>query len=257
MYLTGVTMKKQYKSEIKYLVNLIDSVQYLPNAFTIVQNDGKYVFGITSVPSHELPISKILEYKTLYETLCDLDTKVKYSLGLAIKYSYSRYTMKKFDILKKPKGKEWLAYYYIENAASRISSIWDMLAQFYRVRYNIAISFDKVHYKKIFDPSKGYCSEFQSVAGTIHSYIKEEDNTDCEGAWKGNHDFMDEYRNKMTHRNSPNVAVASNLDLNLKHHPTFILKRMVEDYVQAFRFIGDILKESMEESGQIFENTFS
>ena len=61
----------------------------------------------------------------------------------------------------------------------------------------------------------------------------------------------------MTHRNSPNVAVASNLDLNLKHHPTFILKRMVEDYVQAFRFIGDILKESMEESGQIFENTFS
>ena len=80
---------------------------------------------------------------------------------------------------------------------------------------------------------------------------------DCEGAWKGNHDFMDEYRNKMTHRNSPNVAVASNLDLNLKHHPTFILKRMVEDYVQAFRFIGDILKESMEESGQIFENTFS
>ena len=42
-------MKKQYKSEIKYLVNLIDSVQYLPNAFTIVQNDGKYVFGLVKV----------------------------------------------------------------------------------------------------------------------------------------------------------------------------------------------------------------
>ena len=82
-------MKKQYKSEIKYLVNLIDSVQYLPNAFTIVQNDGKYVFGITSVPSHELPISKILEYKTLYETLCDLDTKVKYSLYVPIGLCYN------------------------------------------------------------------------------------------------------------------------------------------------------------------------
>ena len=55
-------MKKQYKNEIRYISDLIDSVHYPPNAFTIIQNDGKYIFGITSAPSHELPIAKILEY---------------------------------------------------------------------------------------------------------------------------------------------------------------------------------------------------
>ena len=69
MYLTGVARKKQYKSEIKYLSNLIDYAHYLPNAFTIIQNDCKYIWGITSAPSHELPIAKIIEYKTLY---CDI-----------------------------------------------------------------------------------------------------------------------------------------------------------------------------------------
>lgn len=249
-------MKKQYKNEIKYLSSLIDSVHYTPNAFTIIQNDGKYIFGITSVPNYEIPLAKILEYKTLFDTLCDLDAKVKYSLKLAIKYSYSRYTIKKFNMLKKPQGKEWLAYYHIENAAFRTSSIWDVLAQFYRTRYDIAIDFDRVNYKKIFDPSKDYCTKFKNTAEIIHAYIKEEDNSDCEGTWRGNHIFVDGYRNKMTHRNSPNVAVASDLDFNLKHHPTFILKRLVEDYVQAFHYISDILKEAMEESRQLFDKTF-
>lgn len=60
----------------------------------------------------------------------------------------------------------------------------------------------------------------------------------------------------MTHRNSPNVAVASNLDFNLKHHPSFVLKRLVEDYAQVFYFINNILNEAMEESCQIFDETF-
>ena len=79
--------------------SLIDSVHYPPNAFTIIRNDGKYIFGITSAPSHELPIAKIIEYKTLYETLCDLDAKVKYSLEMAIKCAYSRSAIKNFHMI--------------------------------------------------------------------------------------------------------------------------------------------------------------
>ncbi len=248
-------MKEQYKQQIEYLCSLIDSVQYIPDAFTIYQNDDKYIFGITSIPGVDVPLAKILEYKTLYDTLLDLDGKIKYSLNTALEYAYFRSVLVDFNPMKQPEGEEWMAYYYIENAAFRTSSMWDILAQFYRVRYDIAIAFDKVYYKKIFDPSKGYCTEFQSIAEAIHAYIKEKNNTDCDDAWKGNHGFMDEYRNKMTHRNSPNVTVASDLDLNFKHHPTFILKRLVEDYVQAFRFISDILKEATKESRQIFNDT--
>lgn len=249
-------MKKQYKQEIRYLYSLINSVEYPSNAFTIIQSDGKYIFGITSAPGQESPLSKILEYKTISDTLCDLDEKVKLSLKMAIKSSYSHYVFKNFKMLKKPKGKELLAYYYIENAAFRTSSMWDALAQLYRIKYDIDIDFNRVNYKKIFDPSKAFCTKFKSNAQIIHDYINEKDNTDCEGTWKGNHAFIVEYRNKMTHRNSPNVAVASNLDFNLKHHPSFVLKRLVEDYAQVFYFINNILNEAMEESCQIFDETF-
>ena len=91
-------MKKQYKQEIRYLYSLINSVEYPSNAFTIIQSDGKYIFGITSAPGQESPLSKILEYKTISDTLCDLDEKVKLSLKMAIKSSYSHY-------VKKAKGK--------------------------------------------------------------------------------------------------------------------------------------------------------
>ena len=249
-------MNEQYKKEIQYLSSLITSVQYAPKAFTIVQSDGKYIFGMTSVPGKEIPLSKILEYKTLYDTLVDLDEKIKFSLETATGYSYSPSVIKDFDMLKKSSGDEWMAYYHIENAVFRTSSMWDILAQFYRVRYGLVIDFDRVNYKRIFDPTKEHCIQFKGIAETIHAYLNEDDNTDCEGEWHGNHEFVSEYRNKMTHRNSPNVSVASNLDFNLKLHPTFILKRVIEDYVQAFKFISDIIAEAMEESRQIFETSF-
>lgn len=250
-------MKKQYRREIQYLSSLIDSVHYLPNAFTIIQNDGKYIFGITSAPSHELPIAKILEYKTLYETLCDLDAKVKYSLEMAIKYAYSRSAIKNFHMIKKPVGKELLAYYYIENAVFRTSSLWDILAQFYRTMYALDIPYDKVYYKAIFNPQNSHCSKFKDAAEEIHAYlIEEEDDINGDDPWKGNHAVVNEYRNKMTHRNSPNVSVASNLDFNLRLPPTLILKRVIEDYEKASRLLKEVIAKATEESRQIFDATF-
>ena len=250
-------MKKQYKNEIKYLSNLIDSVSYLPNAFTIIQSDGKYIFGITSVPGKELPVAKILEYKTLYDTLCDLDAKVKYSLEMAIKYAYSRSAIKNFHMIKKPVGKELLAYYYIENAVFRTSSLWDILAQFYRTMYALDIPYDKVFYKVIFDPQNSHCSKFKDAAEEIHAYlIEEEDDINGDDHWKGNHAVVNEYRNKMTHRNSPNVSVASNLDFNLRLPPTLILKRVIEDYEKASRLLKEVIAKATEESRQIFDATF-
>ncbi|MEG1471944.1 MAG: hypothetical protein RSD76_05830, partial [Clostridia bacterium] len=61
--------------------------------------------------------------------------------------------------------------------------------------------------------------------------------------WQGNHMFSNNLRNKMTHRNSPNVAVMSDFDMNLKYHPTFQLKRVIEDYVVVSKYITDILNQ--------------
>lgn len=162
-------MRKKYRKEKVYLYSLINSIHYVPRVFTIAQSDGKYIFGMTSANGIFSPIAKVLEYKTLYDTLCDLDAKVKFSLRMAIKYSYSREVMRNFDMLKNPFNKEWLAYYYIENAVFRTLSMWDMLAQFYRVKYSVDVDYDKVHYKKIFDPLKPYCADFKDIAEIIHA----------------------------------------------------------------------------------------
>ena len=57
----------------------------------------------------------------------------------------------------------------------------------------------------------------------------------------------------MTHRNSPNVAVMSDYDTNLKQHPVFLIKRILEDYVTATKYIKEILDEIEKEVMKGFE----
>ena len=89
-------------------------------------------------------------------------------------------------------------------------------------------------------------------ASEINDYLNESDDTNCEGEWKGNHLFVNGIRNKMTHRNSPNIAVMSDYDMNFKHHPVFIIKRILEDYVTASKYIGEILDEIEKEVMESF-----
>lgn len=87
----------------------------------------------------------------------------------------------------------------------------------------------------------------------INNYLEESDDTDCEGEWKGNHSFVNDIRNKMTHRNSPNIAVMSDYDMNFKQHPTFIIKRILEDYVTASKYMKEILDEIEKEVMESFD----
>ena len=88
---------------------------------------------------------------------------------------------------------------------------------------------------------------FKTKATEITAYFEETDNTDCNGEWKGNHTFVNSVRNKMTHRNSPNVAVMSDYDTNLKQHPVFLIKRILEDYIVATKYIKEILDKIEKE----------
>jgi hypothetical protein len=58
----------------------------------------------------------------------------------------------------------------------------------------------------------------------------------------------------MTHRNSPNVAVISDFDMNLKHHPAFQLKRIIEDYAVVSQYIKEILDEIETKVMDIFDD---
>lgn len=246
---TNMSEEMQDK-EIKNLLDTVNGVQYNKKRFKVMIGEEKYLFGIISgVNSAAAPISKLMQYKTLYDTLKDLDYKIKISFTKAIEYAYSdRLDFRQFQ---ESSMEETYAYYFIENALFRTSSLWDLLAQLYRLYYNIEIEARSVYYKNIFNQKLNYCDSFKDQSKEIDGYLKQRDDTQCQDEWKGNHGYANACRNKMTHRNSPNVASISDFDVNLKQHPAYMLKRIIEDYSTASKYIGEILneieKEVMEE----------
>ncbi len=240
-------------AEREYFNNKLLQVTYNPDRFKLMIGEDRYLFGVVSAGDDEAPFSRLMQYKTLYDTLIDLDWKIKLSFEEAIKYAYSESVRNDYSIFKKGTEEEQRAFYYIENALFRTSSLWDLLAQFYRLFYKVDVPKERVYYSKFFNPDLDISDKFKKKAIEINSYFEEADDTDCDGEWKGNHSFVNSIRNKMTHRNSPNVAVMSDYDTNLKQHPVFLIKRILEDYVTATKYIKEILDEIEEEVMKGFE----
>lgn len=235
------------EKEVKYLLETLSVAKYDEYRFTLFCGDEKFIFGVSSSKEGDSPIAKLLQYKTIYDSLIDINRKIHYSFQKAIEYSYSDNLQNNFNIISNAiSEEEMLAFYYLENAMFRTSSSWDMLAQLYRLYFDINIPADKVYYKKIFNPQERFCKSFEDKARIIYAYIEETDDTECDGMWKGNHSFVNGMRNKMTHRNSPNVSVVSDFDMNFKSHPCFVLKRTIEDYVVSFKYISEILNDIEE-----------
>lgn len=233
--------------EVEYLLSKMNEIYYNENRFRVLIEKDKYIFGVVSAENEPSYISKIIQYKTIYETICDLDFKIKLSFKKAIEYAYSTNVQEQFSLLKNSSVEEIYSYYYIENALFRTSSLWDMLAQLYRLYYQINVKPNEVYYNQIFNPKSRYSKNFKKKATLISNYLKQEDDTAVNGEWKGNHKFVNACRNKMTHRNSPNITVLSNFDVNFKHHPTYLLKRIVEDYNVVSKFISDIMDDIEKE----------
>lgn len=233
--------------EVEYLLSKMNEIYYNENRFRVLIEKDKYIFGVVSAENEPSYISKIIQYKTIYETICDLDFKIKLSFKKAIEYAYSTNVQEQFSLLKNSSVEEIYSYYYIENALFRTSSLWDMLAQLYRLYYQINVKPNEVYYNQIFNPKSRYSKNFKKKATLISNYLKQEDDTAVNGEWKGNHKFVNACRNKMTHRNSPNITVLSDFDVNFKHHPTYLLKRIIEDYNVVSKFISDIVDDIEKE----------
>lgn len=235
------------KNEQECFYQIIDGILYDSDLFKIGFGEDKFIYGITTaVNREENKLSRMVKYDTLYKTLIDLDLKIKISFKKAIEYTYSKNVIENFSILEISSEEELLAYYYIENALFRTSSLWDILAQFYRLKYSLNIDVTKVYYKQIFNPNAEFSTSYKEKANTIFNYINEDDDTSSEGRWHGNHSFINNLRNKMTHRNSPNLSVISDFDVNFKHHPSLILKRTIEDYNIVSIFLREIIDEIID-----------
>lgn len=228
------------EDEIKYLKSLLIELKNEVGETDIPYSEGKIILGV----SGDSPLNEYFSSKTMIDTVLNLDEKICYSLNKAIKFSYSKNLNRNFDMMRKGSESEFLAYYFIENVMYRSSTIWDCIAQLYNTHYKIGSDKENIYYKTFFN-NIGQSKKFKnnSIVTEINDYLKEVDNTDISGRWMGNHDYVKRYRNKLTHQNSPEVLSMSNFDLNMKDHPKFILKRLMEDYNKGLYFFVDIVNK--------------
>ncbi|MFC6808929.1 Cthe_2314 family HEPN domain-containing protein [Lactococcus lactis subsp. hordniae] len=127
-------------SEKEDLKKEILKVHYEENMFKISFGDGKNIMGVrTTDEAYDSVLAKMSQYKTLYNTLRDIDSKIKYSFEEGIENTYSPTMNKYFSLFsQEPRSREeFLAYYFSENALFRLSTLWDILAQFYNIFYNL------------------------------------------------------------------------------------------------------------------------
>ena len=235
--------------EEKQLRNLFESIKYDPNLFKVYIAKDRFIMGYISPDTNNTSEKLFFIYKTLYDTIVDLDCKIKKSLDLALYWEYSS-DIDNYNMVDPPSKEEKEAIYYTENAVFRTSALWDLLAQLYNVKYKDNNNPDKVYYHTLFhNDTQG--KKPNPLAQKIYDYIIEEEDEKRlyseNEFWLGNHGYVTEYRNKMTHRNSPNVPTISNYAFELRMPMRYVLKRVIEDYTKVSEFIKLLLDEIIDD----------
>ncbi len=225
------------ENEIKYLKSLIVDIENKFQKLSIPYAPGKVIMGVIGTSD----VSDYYSSKTVVDTVLSLDKKIKLSLDKAIEYAYSEVVLNNFNPILEGGEEEFLAYYYIENAIYRTSTIWDCIAQLYNIYHNLGKDQNRIHYHGLFKELSSK-PETERIDGVekIFNYLDEVDDTTLVGRWNGNHGYIKQYRNKMIHRNAPDGLSMSNFDMNMKSPPVYILKRLIEDYFQSMLFFEKI-----------------
>ncbi|ANF97859.1 Cthe_2314 family HEPN domain-containing protein [Paenibacillus bovis] len=233
------------ENEIKYLKSQLVEINPDKYELGITFGENKVIFGMTGDNHYSI----IFEYKALIATFLNLCDKINYSLDKAIDLTYNTDIYDKFDLFKPSSKDEVKAYYYIENGIFRIATLWDLLAQIYNLLYKCEIKNNKINYYKFFENlSKSDDMNIKESAQRLVDYFNEISDGKYENdkRWIGNHKEVNIYRNKMTHRNSPDETTLSNFDINLKSHPSVLLRRVAEDYKQATTWLDKVIIEVIE-----------
>ncbi len=177
---------------------------------------------------------------TILKSIVDVDLKIKYSLHLAAELAEVE-DFKALNPFKTPPENESLAHYYVENAVFRLEILWDLLAQFYNVLIENGTPPDKIYSTQFFhNLQQGDTPD--EFAKRVYEYFNEEDDENGD-TWTGNHAFLKDFRNKLTHRCSPNVTSINNFALELRLPAALVLDRLVLDYRQAAMYINELIND--------------
>lgn len=240
------------KDEAKYLYSMIDGINYDPNAFTVWYGDDKIVFG--ALLHDNADAQNLFSFTTIYHTILDMDDKIKFSLREAIKWADDE-DIDHWNPISPPSSNESMSIYFTENAVFRTSVLWDMLAQLYNIKAQIGKPIEKVYANQIFhDAQQGKRAD--PFATKVYCYMTQPDDLYIE-PWGGNYSYVKDFRDKMTHRNSPNISTVSDFAVELRMPMVYVLKRVVEDYSQVSAFIGEIISEILEDYKCVNEYTSS
>lgn len=219
--------------EKKRLTEIISSIDYVDkfDNLKVIGMEGKEVVGFMSGNTDGSFLNKHYVYQTIYKSIKHVDFYVKKSLYDALGMIYAQ-DYKDFSMLFQSANEfEVGAIYYVENAVFRTIILWDFLAQLYNEYFDVGLKRKNVSYKRLFKSQKN-----EELSNRIHTYL-EIDN----GEMKGHHKFVSEYRNKMTHRNSPNITTLSSYDFNLNLPMLSVNYHVIKDYENVSLFIKELL----------------
>lgn len=231
-------------SSLHALKKQVEDISYNEDVFHTPFGEDKYIFGYIS-PENETELD-IFAIKTIYDSIIDLDNKIKFSFNHIVDYNPSE-NISDHNPFSKPDESEYEAIYYVENIVFRTSILWDMLAQLCNIYWHTNIPIDEINYKTFFNnASQG--KKARKFAKEVMSYLNENDivKSDLE-TWEGNHEYVKEYRNQMTHRNSPNVSTLSSVGIVTRPPVIYVVKRIVEDYLVLSFFIQSVISEVIQE----------
>ena len=226
-----------------YLKEIVKSIICVPNAFHIHIENGKYIFSMSSKDIHA---TDYYSMSALYDAIVDLDKKIKFSFFEAVKYDLPE-TLTEYEPFSKLSEEEFVAQYHIENMVFRVTALWDILAQVCNVKYHTGLEHNKVYYNRYFTNfSSG--DKAIDIVKEIKTYIDEKDNFEGDqNPWSGNHAFLNDYRNQMTHRVSPSITSISSFGFSLRPPAMYVLHRITEDYYMVSSFLCRLINEFLEE----------
>lgn len=218
--------------------------------FDIQYETDKIIFGNhTPCPNDEA--SKWFKFRSLYLAVWDLNCKIGITLGTLLGFDFEAID-KNFGAKLEISKEEFQMFYYLENIIYRQITLWDLLAQFYNIYYDVNLPVEKIEYKRFFN---NYSKKDYLNMSEINKYVQYQDKKGKEktvSSYK-QHQFISEYRNRLTHRISDAVHSMSNLGIIFKVHPLYLLGMIIADLKQCICFFDDILSEILKNKEKLLK----
>lgn len=227
----------------EYLQELVDAVVCIPGAFRIKCGNGKYLLTVTT---NDQETTDYFAVSAIYETICSVDEQIKYAFDQAVSCDLPE-TLEGYNPFSKPDPAERIAIYHAENIVFRVSVLWDLLAQLCNVIYYTGLKPREIHYNRYFENHASGEKAFD-IAREVYAYLKEKDDPEADvNPWPGNHAFLNDFRNQMTHRISPNISSISSFGETLRPPTLYVLQRAIEDYYKVSSFLCRLINQFLEE----------